>query len=100
MHAAFKEPFERFAARFAQAQVAQPKDPDAGTLRTVDRQGLPSARVVLMRGFDERGFVFYTNRESRKGRELTGQRVAALCIYWPAMDVQVRVEGTVELASD
>jgi pyridoxamine 5'-phosphate oxidase len=100
MRAAFKEPFERFAALFAQAKTAQPKDPDAVTLATVDARGRPSARVVLMRGFDERGFVFYTNRQSRKGDELIGQKVAALCFYWPALDAQVRVEGTVELATE
>jgi pyridoxamine 5'-phosphate oxidase len=100
MRAAFKEPFERFAALFAQAKTAQPKDPDAVTLATVDARGRPSARVVLMRGFDERGFVFYTNRQSRKGDELIGQKVAALCFYWPSLDAQVRVEGAVELATE
>jgi pyridoxamine 5'-phosphate oxidase len=100
MRAAFKEPFERFAAIFAQAKVFQPKDPDAVTLATVDAQGRPSARIVLMRAFDERGFTFYTNRESRKGHELRGQQVAALCFYWPTLDVQVRVEGSIALASD
>jgi pyridoxamine 5'-phosphate oxidase len=99
MRAAFKEPFDRFAQIFAQAEAAQPKDPSAVTLATVDAHGRPSARVVLMRGFDERGFTFYTNRDSRKGEELKAQKVAALCFYWPALDIQVRVEGTVELVS-
>jgi pyridoxamine 5'-phosphate oxidase len=100
MRAAFKEPFERFAQIYAQAEAAQPKDPSAVTLATVDAQGRPSARVVLMRGFDERGFTFFTNRDSRKGTELKAQKVAALCFYWPALDIQVRVEGTVGLVND
>src|SRR6516165_874779 len=99
MRAAFKEPFERFAQIFAQAEAAQPKDPSAVTLATVDAHGRPSARVVLMRGFDERGFTFYTNRDSRKGEELKAQKVAALCFYWPALDIQVRIEGTVVLVT-
>ena len=100
MRAAFKEPFERFAALFADATASQPKDPNAVTLATVDAQGRPSARVVLLKGFDQRGFVFYTNFQSRKGRELLGQRVAALCFYWPTLDAQVRVEGAVSVVTD
>lgn len=95
----WNEPFTRFAALFAEAQQAQPKDPNAVTLATVDARGRPSARVVLMKGFDAQGFVVFTNYESRKGRELTGQKVAALCFYWPALEQQVRVEGTVDRVS-
>ena len=90
------EPFERFLALYEQAKVAQPKDPNACVLATVDEHGRPSARVVLMKDADARGFVIYTNQQSRKGRELLGSGKAALCFYWPALDVQVRVEGAVE----
>lgn len=99
MRAAFTEPFERFRALFAEAAKAQPKDPNAVTLATVGADGRPSARVVLMKGFDEQGFVFFTNYRSRKGRELTSQKVAALCFYWPSIDQQVRVEGDVTMVS-
>jgi pyridoxamine 5'-phosphate oxidase len=90
------EPIRRFAELFAKAKAAQPRDPEAMVLATVDGSGRPSARVVLLKSFDDRGFVFYTNYESRKGRELLGQRWAALCFYWPSIDQQVRVEGRVE----
>lgn len=96
MHTPLAEPFSRFQALFERATLAQPKDPNAVTLATVDAHGRPSARVVLMRGFDERGFVFFTNHLSKKGAQLLEQKVAALCFYWPALDEQVRVEGTVE----
>lgn len=92
-------PFARFAEVFSRAQAAQPQDPNAVTLATVDAQGRPSARVVLLKDFDERGFVLYTNGESRKGRELSPQAAAALCFYWPALREQVRVEGRVEPVS-
>lgn len=65
-------------------------------LATADRQGRPSARMVLLRGVDERGFVFHTNYNSRKGRELAENPHAALCFHWPTLDEQIRVEGTVE----
>jgi len=92
---AFNEPFERFRALFVEASRAVPRDPNAVTLATVDASGRPSARVVLMKEFDEHGFVFFTNYLSRKGRELDATHVAALCFYWPSLDQQVRVEGTV-----
>jgi pyridoxamine 5'-phosphate oxidase len=95
----WNEPFARFAELYELAKQRQPKDPNAATLATVDAQGRPSARVVLMKGFDPRGFVVFTNYESRKGRELTEQKVAALCFYWPSMDRQVRIEGAVEKVS-
>ncbi len=66
------------------------------TLATADERGRPSARMVLLRGADERGFVFHTNYRSRKGRELDRNPHAALCIYWPMLDEQIRVEGRVE----
>ena len=90
------EPFTRFTALYEQAKRSQPKDPNAVTLATVDAHGRPSARVVLLKGFDSRGFVLFTNFESRKGHELLAQRFAALCFYWPSLDQQVRVEGAAE----
>ncbi|MBS1151406.1 MAG: Pyridoxamine 5-phosphate oxidase [Myxococcaceae bacterium] len=92
----WNEPFARFAEVFELAKQSQPKDPNAATLASVDAKGRPSARVVLMKEFDSRGFVVYTNYESQKGRELIGQKVAALNFYWPSLDRQVRIEGTVE----
>lgn len=100
MNVPWNEPFQRFGALYEQAKHAQPKDPNAMTVATVDAEGRPSARVCLLKGFDESGFVFYTNGDSRKGRELRGQPVAALCFYWPALGEQVRVEGTVAPVAD
>jgi len=68
-------------------------------LATADRRGRPSARMVLLRGVDQRGFVFHTNYNSRKGRELAENPSAALCFHWPTLDEQIRVEGTVERLS-
>lgn len=99
MHADWNEPFTRFAALYEQAQLAQPKDPNAVTLATVDARGRPSARVVLMKEFDSRGFVIFTNYQSRKGEELLAQPATALCFYWPSIDRQVRVEGLAQQVS-
>jgi pyridoxamine 5'-phosphate oxidase len=96
----WNEPFDRFNAIFEAAKKVQPKDPNAVTLATVDSGGRPSARVVLLKGVDPKGFVIFTNYESRKGRELLGPRAAALCFYWPALDQQVRVEGRAEPVSE
>jgi pyridoxamine 5'-phosphate oxidase len=96
-------PIEEFRALFAQAQAmdrARLPDPTAMSLATVSPDGAPSVRIVLLKGVDERGFVFYTNLDSRKGRELTATPRAALCFYWPALDTQIRVEGTVEAISE
>jgi pyridoxamine 5'-phosphate oxidase len=70
------------------------------SLATVGPDGAPSVRIVLLKGVDERGFAFYTNLNSRKGRDLIATPRAALCFYWAAIDMQVRVEGTVEAVSD
>lgn len=94
------EPFARFARIYAEAREAQPKDPNAMTLATVDANGRPSARIVLLKGFDERGFVFYTNLTSRKGLALAAHPFAALCFYWAALDRQIRIEGPVVQVSD
>ena len=99
MSTSWNEPFERFAALFERAKQRQPKDPNAMSLATVDPHGRPSVRVVLLKDFDSKGFVFYTNQSSRKGHELIGQRVAALMFYWPSLEEQVRIEGGVEQVS-
>jgi len=97
------DPIEEFRALFAQAQAvdrARLPDPTAMSLATVSADGAPSVRIVLLKSVDERGFVFYTNLLSRKGRELTAVPKAALCFYWAPLDVQIRVEGDVEPVSD
>ena len=93
------DPLEQFRAWFSEVLEKEPHDPTAMTLATADRDGRPSARIVLLKGCDERGFVFYTNYRSRKGRELEENPHAALVFYWPDFDRQVRVEGTVERTS-
>jgi pyridoxamine 5'-phosphate oxidase len=96
-------PIEEFRALFVQAQAVDRlrlRDPTAMALATVGPDGVPSVRIVLLKGVDERGFVFYTNLRSRKGRELISTPRAALCIYWAALDMQIRVEGPVEPVSD
>ena len=96
MNAPWNEPFDRFTQVFARAKAAQPKDPNAVVLATVNTNGFPAARVVLLKSYDERGFVIYTNRESAKGQAMVRTRAAALCFYWAALDEQVRVEGRTE----
>ena len=90
------EPFRLFAAWLAEATTTEPRDPTAMTLATVDADGLPDARMVLLKGADEAGFVFYTNMESQKGRELAANPVAALVFHWKSSNRQVRVRGPVE----
>src|SRR5271169_6111334 len=90
------EPFRLFAVWFAEAKRAEPVNPDAMALATVDAGGLPNARMVLLKGFDERGFVFYTNLGSVKGRELAEAPNAALTFYWKSLQRQVRARGHVE----
>lgn len=89
------DPLERFAELYARATAGAPFDPTAVTLATADAEGRPSARMVLLKGVDARGFRFFTNYTSRKGRELEVNPHAALCFYWPWLDEQVRVEGEV-----
>ena len=88
-----------FAAWFEEAAKSEPRDPTAMSLATVDTDGLPNVRMVLMKGFDERGFVFYTNVDSVKGRELDRDRKAAL-FHWKSMNRQVRLRGAVERVAD
>jgi pyridoxamine 5'-phosphate oxidase len=93
------EPLQLFAAWFAEAKRAEPVNPDAMALATVDADGSPNARFVLLKDFDERGFVFYTNLGSVKGHELAGAPKAALTFYWKSLQRQVRVRGEVEPVS-
>ena len=90
------EPLRLFAEWFAAAQRAEPVNPEAMALATVDANGQPNARMVLLKGCDEHGFVFYTNLDSAKGRELAGAPKAALTFYWKSLQRQVRVRGSVE----
>ena len=93
------EPFAPFMRWHAEALAAEP-DPTAMVLATATGDGLPSARVVLLKGFDARGFVFYTNLESRKSTELRDNPRAALCFLWKSVGRQVRIEGMVERVAD
>ena len=94
--AAADEPWRLFAVWFAEAERAEPVNPNAMTLATVDGDGLPNARMVLLKGFDENGFVFYTNLDSVKGYELAAAPKAALTFYWKSLQRQVRLRGSVE----
>jgi pyridoxamine 5'-phosphate oxidase len=94
------EPLRLFAAWFSEAAAAEPTDPNAMTLATVDADGLPNARMVLLKGFDERGFVFYTNLDSQKGRELDARPKAALVFHWKSLTRQVRLRGPMERVGD
>jgi pyridoxamine 5'-phosphate oxidase len=96
------DPIAEFRSLFAQAQSVDRAilpDPNAMALATADADGAPSVRIVLLKGVDERGFVFYTNLTSRKGRELESNPRAALCFHWPTLETQIRVEGNVEPVS-
>jgi pyridoxamine 5'-phosphate oxidase len=88
-----KDPFALFAAWFADAEASESRDPNAMTVATADAAGRPSARILLLKEVDERGFVFYTNFESRKGDELTVNPFAALCFHWKVLARQIRIEG-------
>jgi pyridoxamine 5'-phosphate oxidase len=93
------DPIALFRSWYDEARAGEPSDPEAMTLATVGTDGRPSARMVLLRGFDAGGFTFYTNLESRKGRELLASPHAALCIHWKSLQRQVRIEGGVEPVS-
>jgi pyridoxamine 5'-phosphate oxidase len=88
-------PFLLFSEWLAEATESEPNDPNAMALATVDASGLPDVRMVLLKGFDAAGFVFYTNLESSKGRELAARPRAALCFHWKSLRRQVRVRGEV-----
>lgn len=94
------DPFDLFEVWLAEARDAEVNDPTAMTLATVDAAGMPDARVVLLNGRDRRGFVFFTNLESDKGRELRAHPVAALLFHWKSLRRQIRIRGAVEQVSD
>ena len=94
------DPFALFAAWLEEATASEPRDPTAMTLATVDADGLPNARMVLLKGADARGFVFFTNMGSQKGRELDAHPKAALVFHWKSLNKQVRVRGAVERVTD
>ena len=94
------DPHKLFDTWFAEAAAAEPNDHDAMALATADPFGRPSARMVLLKGHDTRGFVFYTHRDSRKGGELEANPVAALLFHWKSLRRQIRIEGAVEPVSE
>ncbi|MEN3110815.1 pyridoxamine 5'-phosphate oxidase [Uliginosibacterium paludis] len=93
-------PFDLFREWLDEAGKTEPNDPNAMSIASVGPDGMPSVRMVLLKGFDERGFVFYTNFGSQKGQELLAHPKAALCFHWKSLKRQVRVEGLVEQVSD
>ncbi|WP_298813571.1 pyridoxamine 5'-phosphate oxidase [uncultured Roseibium sp.] len=95
------QPFDLFSEWFEDAKASEPNDPNAFSLATVDQTGLPNVRMLLLKGFDERGFVFYTNFESTKGKELLQAGKAAMCFHWKSLRRQVRIRGpVVEVPAD
>lgn len=94
------EPFDLFYAWLAEAEASEPNDPEAMALATVDSQGLPNVRMILLKGADRRGFVFYTNCESAKGLELAANPKAALLFHWKSLGRQVRIRGPIEPATE
>jgi pyridoxamine 5'-phosphate oxidase len=94
------EPFRLFSEWLADATKSEPNDPNGVALATVDPDGMPDVRMVLLKGFDEQGFVFYTNFESTKGHEILATMKAAMCFHWKSLRRQVRVRGPVEIVSD
>jgi pyridoxamine 5'-phosphate oxidase len=94
------EPFQLFADWLEEARTTEPNDPTAMSVATVDGDGLPNVRMTLLKGFDERGFVFYTNFESQKGTEILASRKAALGFHWKSLRRQVRLRGPVEVVSE
>jgi pyridoxamine 5'-phosphate oxidase len=97
---AVPDPIEQFRRWFDDALAADLHEPNAMTLATATPEGRPSARIVLIKGFDERGFIFYTNYEGRKARELEANPQCALVLYWAELERQVRIEGRVSRISE
>ena len=91
-----QDPFEQFRRWFADAEASEVNDPNAMTVATADSDGRPSARILLLKDFDDQGFVFYTNTQSDKGRELEHNPFAALCFHWKSLRRQVRITGAVQ----
>ena len=98
--AAADDPFVLFRSWMAEAAFAEPIDPEAMAVATVDPDGLPNVRMILLKGADERGFVFYTNRGSAKGQELAATPKAALLFYWKSLGRQIRIRGPAEPTTD
>jgi pyridoxamine 5'-phosphate oxidase len=98
--AAKSSPFDQFDLWLQEAIKLPVGEPTAMTLATVNQKGTPSARIVLLKGFDAQGFVFYTNYQSRKGQELAQKSEAALLFFWQPLERQVRIEGVIEKASE
>ena len=94
------DPFALFDAWFAEAQASEPNDPNAMALATADSDGRPSVRMVLLKGHGADGFVFYTNRESRKAGEIAANPHAALLFHWKSLRRQIRIEGPLSWATD
>jgi pyridoxamine 5'-phosphate oxidase len=97
---ATSDPIPLFAAWLGEAEASEPADANAMALATVDADGLPNVRIVLLKGVDENGFVFYTNLKSAKGAELGANAKAALCFYWKSLGRQVRIRGPVAPVAD
>jgi pyridoxamine 5'-phosphate oxidase len=96
---AAEEPFRLFASWMDEATKSEPNDPNGVALATVDSDGMPNVRMVLLKGFDEQGFVFYTNFESAKGKEILASMKAAMCFYWKSLRRQIRVRGNVQVVT-
>lgn len=94
------DPIKTFAGWLEEAKTTEINDPNAMNLATSDTRGRPTNRMVLLNGLDERGFVFFTNAESRKGNNLTENPFAALCFHWKSLRRQVRIEGAVEIVAE
>jgi len=94
------DPIAAFDGWLQEAAASEPNDPNAMSLATVGADGMPNARMVLLKGHDARGFVFYTNLESQKGGELADNAKAALCFHWKSLHRQVRVQGPISAVSD
>jgi pyridoxamine 5'-phosphate oxidase len=94
------DPFRLFGEWLDLATEKEPNDPNAMALATVDETGMPDVRMVLLKGFDQHGFVFYTNLESAKGRQLAGNPKAAICLHWKSLRRQVRIRGPVQPVSE
>jgi pyridoxamine 5'-phosphate oxidase len=90
------DPYELFATWMREAEQVDPVNPNAVALATATADGIPSVRMVLLKGVDERGFVFYTNDQSQKGRELEANPNAAMCFFWRPLARQIRIQGPVE----
>jgi pyridoxamine 5'-phosphate oxidase len=94
------DPYSLFSQWLTEAEASEINDPNAVSVATVDSDGLPNVRMVLLKGLDERGFVFYTNFEGAKGREILASMKAAMCFHWKSLRRQVRVRGPVEIVAD